>query len=388
MVSESTLASKIRCIVLALLPALGMYHFLPGISLGFFVLLAFVPLDFIFLRGKWTVNFSLITMISSFVIINLLSFHFNYKHTNYESFLNNLMYLVFFMFVATYYTSRDIDADFFEKTLFFLGIFFSALVLIQTFYFLTKGESISFLLPFETDLENNIDSIQFNGRPNSMFQEPAHFAIFMVPLLYNALNKRKIFLAVLFTVSIFLCTSTYGLLSTMIVYLVFALRNENGKLYFALILIACCILFFSFYDFFLLVLNTNVNKTQESIDFTGNIRFMGGIESFDYMNFPQRLLGIGYNQTKVFMEWNYLQGASNYSNSFLFSFYAGGIICFISLLFFLKKIYKVNPDKTFFLILCLTLLTDQIIFNQNFLYLLFTVFFIKQPLKNENITRY
>ncbi|MGH2665060.1 hypothetical protein [Flavobacterium sp.] len=383
MTSENTLISKVKCIVLALLPVLGIYHYLQGISLGLFVLLVFIPFDFIFLKTKRDVNWPIILLISTFIMINLFSYHINYKHIKYDIFVNNLLYLVFFMFISVYYTSKEINTEFFEKTLVFLGVLFSVAVLIQAFYFLIKGESISFLLPLATDLDQNVDSIQFNGRPNSVFQEPAHFAIFMVPLLYTVLNKKKVWLTVLFTVSIFLSTSTYGLILTLIVYLIYALRNKNGKIYFLLILIFCALLFFFFYDFFQAVLTTNINKTQESMDLTANTRFMGGIESVEFMDFFQDLLGIGYNQTKDFMEWHYLSNPTNYSNSFLFSFYAGGILGFTFLLLYLKKLYKINIDKIYFFIFFLTLLTDQIIFNQNFLYLLFVIYFIK-PNYNEN----
>lgn len=383
MIKEKSLISYLKCLILALLPVFGIYHFLPGISLGLFILLIFMPFDFVFFKTEWNINWSLVALTSVFIMTNLFSYHINYKHVNYDFFVNNLLYMLLFMFISVYYTSKEINVEFFQKTLLFLGVLFSAVVLIQAFYFLIKNESISFLLPLETDLEENVDSIQFNGRPNSVFQEPAHFAIFMIPLLYTALNKKKIWLTVLFTVSIFLSTSTYGLMLTMIIYLIYALRNKNGKIYFFLILIFCALLFFFFYDFFQAVLNTNINKTQESMDLTGNTRFMGGIESVEFMDFFQNLLGIGYNQTKDFMEWHYLVGASNYSNSFLFSFYAGGLVGFFALLYFLKKTYKINIDKIYFLIFFLTLLTDQIIFNQNFLYLLFVIYFIK-PVYNEN----
>ncbi|TGD57138.1 hypothetical protein [Flavobacterium humi] len=383
MTSENTFISKVKCIVLALLPVLGMYHYLAGISLGLFILLLFVPIDFIFGKGQWKMNWNIIGLVSVFIIVNIFSYHINYKHIQYQAFINNLLYLLFFMLISSYYTSKEINVAFFEKVLLFLGVAFSIIVLIQAFNFLIRHESISFLLPLETDLEENVDSIQFNGRPNSVFQEPAHFAIFMIPLLYNVLSKKKVWLTVLFTVSIFLSTSTYGLMLTLIIYLIYALRNKNGKIYFFLILIFCALLFFFFYDFFQAVLDTNINKTQESMDLTGNTRFMGGIESVEFMDFFQHLLGIGYNQTKDFMEWHYLAGASNYSNSFLFSFYAGGLVGFLALLYFLKKTYKINIDKIYFLIFFLTLLTDQIIFNQNFLYLLFVIYFIK-PNYNEN----
>ena len=102
-----------------------------------------------------------------------------------------------------------------------LGVIASAIVYIQTFYAFFQLKAISFLLPLETDLVDNYDSIQANFRPNSIFQEPAHFSIFIVPLFYYTMKESKFYLAVFFLFSLFLSTSTYGILASLIVLMLF-----------------------------------------------------------------------------------------------------------------------------------------------------------------------
>lgn len=378
------LISKFKCIILGVMPILGFYHFLPGISFGFFILLIFIPFDFLF-NNSFKLSHGKILFFLSFIIINSIAYDFNVLHVNYDSFINNILYLFFFMIIYTYYTSTKLDYVFFKKTLFFLGIISTLIVFIQTFFILFKGEGVSFLLPLSTDLgSENLDSIQLNLRPNSVFQEPSHYAIFMLPLFYTALKEAKFFLSIIFFIGILFSTSSLGIISSLVIIALFAYKNKNGRLLLSFFILLISLIYFMFADELSYFIEFNFSKLQRATTTEDNVRLLGGIGSLSKMNTIQLFLGIGFNQLANFMTLNNFYDASNYSNSFLFSFYSAGIIGFGLFLFFLKSVVKENKDKIYFAILCLVLLTDQILFNQNLLYLILIIYFMDSSYMNVN----
>jgi len=74
---------------------------------------------------------------------------------------------------------------------------------------------------------------------------------------------------------------------------------------------------------------------------------------------------------------NGMPDAYNYANSFLMSIFSFGILGLIALIVFCYYLYKINNNKGYFLIFILILLSDQILFNRNFFYLVICIFFMK-----------
>ena len=217
---------NLRSFFLALVPVFGIYLVLPGFTLDIIILLILFISDLLFKR-KIVFNYKIILLFSVLFFCNFFSFIFS--RTSIQSiFINNSIQMIFFAVLLCYFIQQEVNSVFI-KTLHILGVFASVFVLFQFVAFWVFNQSITLFLPLNTSVEDLdlLISISY-GRPNSIFLEPAHFAIFILPLLYNSLVEKKYSLTAIYLLGLIFSTSTTGfaiLIVILVYHFVFQMRN-------------------------------------------------------------------------------------------------------------------------------------------------------------------
>jgi hypothetical protein len=273
----------------------------------------------------------------------------------------------------------------FIKTLHIVGVFASLFVFFQFISFWVFNQSVTLFLPFSTTVEDLdlLVSIGY-GRPNSIFLEPAHYAIFILPIFFNSLVEKKYILSLVYILGLLFSTSTTGfaiLIIMLFYHFVFQMRNIN--LVWILGVLALPLLFLS--DYYDLLFNSNLDKL--GTDSLGeNERLLGTLPLIFRMDFFSWIFGLGYNQMSDFFR-NQGLFVGNYSNSYLMSFFSFGFIGLSSLVFYLFTLIRVNPNKGYLIIFILILSSDQILFNRNFFYLLCCIYFLNSSRTSESIIK-
>lgn len=366
-----------RSIILALVPLIGIYIAVPGITYDILLLLIFVLLNIFSIKN---LNKNLIIYFLIIVSVNFFSYIFN-SDRSYKIFANNTLYIIIFAITICLTTSSKIN-DKFTKTLLILGVVSTVFLFYQYILFNLFNVSVTSTLPLDIiDRDRNtfseIASIT-RGRPNSFFLEPAHYSIFILPILNYCLSQSKYVLAVLFLLGLFISSSSTGIVIGVIIVCYYFIYNKKKLKKIAIFAFAALLPLIFFNDLLFESILNNITRVGEVSSLNDNIRLFSNLHVINKMNFFDLIFGLGHNQLESFMIQNGMTNAYNYSNSFLMSIFSFGIIGFICLIVLLCKLFKENPDKGYLIILVLILLTDQILFNRNFLYLVSCIYFLNQ----------
>ncbi|QGS37382.1 hypothetical protein FOB80_07790 [Aerococcus viridans] len=243
MSTKVSFSDKIFTLSILLLPILNVY--LVGVPLG--DLLIFMGLVLVSLSNK-TIHSKISK--SSFYLTILLIIHFliySFIQDNYfkESILNYL-HLIFHLSVLTFFVKSHFHFEFAIKAMKNISIFSTVYILIQgivlkLFNVYIPGH-LSFLqLTNERISEFNVLASdkyyqsQVVIRPRSIFEEPAHYAMYIVIFLAIYLvvekNKKKLNRTLGFlTMGVIVSNSSTGLilLTILWIYFLFSRFKENG----------------------------------------------------------------------------------------------------------------------------------------------------------------
>jgi hypothetical protein len=222
----------------------------------------------------------------------------------------------------------------------------------------------------------------FKGeRPSTFFSEPQAYASFMIPLLIMALYKKKYFFSIFIAISIFLSTSSQGILLVGITFLIFIFHTGKwyNKILFSLLSILLIMVLFT-----LPIFQFATEKILKTNYLEDNIRLTRGFIIYSTFNKTDLMWGIGEGQQQSYVE-EYLsfmpwfkrfkndtdhEALLGYSTTFARILISSGIfplIVFIILLFSLAKC----SDKDLFallLIIVASSFASTILFNTWFLF--------------------
>jgi hypothetical protein len=129
-------------------------------------------------------------------------------------------------------------------------------------------------------------------RPSSFFMEPAAYVAFMIIPLVFALIQKRIVWAVVLMLSIFLTTSTTGIVTSFIVLAVYIFTQKIGKNSVVLFIVAGVGLFYAFTH------SSAFEAGREKIDNTDietNIRLAQGQYIVSTMKFDEMFFGTKYS---------------------------------------------------------------------------------------------
>ena len=370
--------SSINAIYLATIPIIGIY-LLPGdIPLNWVLTALLLIINFF--SGNFANAFSeRIGESKWFLAILFIGFFgFTFNMGNYFStslYFNNHASILIFFFSLIVFTARC-NIRLFVNTLEIVGVAAATVAIFQrTQLLLTGSFYIDFFIP---GLEIIRDIKTFTmSRVSAFFTEPAHLAIYLLPVSAILLKQGKILLFAITALGIIFSGSTTGflLLSAIIFIYLFSAKVKIIYLFLFVILVGLSALLIVTY--FPDVILENVEKI-EGTD-SGNFRLLGPLQYFIFFDTIQWIVGIGFNQLGEYLrshgiylvtEWGEKINA-NYANAILYMLISYGLIGFIyAIKYFVTSIKKYRCDLCFLVIIFGVLASDQVLFNQNLLYIL------------------
>ena len=362
---------NIRSVLLALVPILGIYQIISGVTLDVVLLFFILILSF----NKLQLNKELSRFFFAIIVVSIISHAFS---TNQSSslFVNNTLQILAFAILLSFYVNFNVNRVFI-KTLLFLGVLSTLLLFYQIFSFYVLSTPVTFFLPIDMGIEDSTKTFSIHwGRPNSFFMEPAHYGIFILPLFNYTLTYNKKMLSLVFFSGILLSTSTTGFLGVIVLFAYKKINIRRNMKFILVFMFFLLFIIFFFQDNIASILERNLEKLNSN-SLSENIRVFGGFSLLSFVDSFSFIFGLGHNQLSHYMS---LKGMDvpNYSNSFLMSIFSYGFLGFLGFLILIKHFYKVSIDKGYFIIFILVLLSDQILFNRNFFYLTSCIFFLNR----------
>lgn len=382
--------NNINALLLATAPVFAVYS-LAGLTMTFFLIWFCIILN-IFNQTKSSNQFRHPEQILflGVLVLGFLSYLTNNGEVFYSSrlFINNLFPIVSFFGVLLLCT-KSVNVDLFVKVIIWISLAASLICLFQRVQIVATGSySNNFFIPgleVKRDLEN------FSTRPSAFFTEPAHLAIYLLPVFYFLLRAKKQAYSIIIGLGILSSGSTTGFLLMFVLYIINSIKNRinKNKMFVSLLSMALLFSIVMYVSPDILLSNYEKLATSES----SSSRLLGPLQYFGYFNFIQYIFGIGLNQLSSFLQSHGFVLLSafneemdmNYANALIYMVLSYGIIGGFMLLRYLVtlfKTYNCKQNAGFYVILLGIMLSDQVLFNMNLLYPLVCVMLLTNYDKN------
>lgn len=360
----------IKYLLIAMMPILSLYVFLPLLNIGYFIILITLLFSIIMQRFKVNINIKMLVVMSLLIVINLTVGIIKYEELTVS--INNTAGMFVFTFFACVLTGENyLDIDKLYKACKYVSTVATIFLIYQYIEYHFRGNVISGQIPFFTLEDFGFRSITY-GRPSSFFSEPAHYSIYIAPIYMLALIRKEYKISLLYLIGLGLSTSSTGIfiavLAPSVVFLKKYRRNVV-RIFFVIVLLTL----------FLILLNNVLTidffEKFRIINLFNNIRVFGSLEYFKYFDIYEILFGIGLNQL-IFFSVDHDFIAYNYANSYIFSIISFGLIGGSIWTGYNISIFKsVNSQyKAMCFVFVVISLSDQLLFNRNLLYLLIWLF--------------
>lgn len=355
-------------LILALMPILSLYEFIPLVNLGYGLVLIAICLKIVKEnKNNIPVNLYFAMLMAIFFGINLIIGAT--KYSDFTNTLNNsLGMIVFTMLVIFICNPKILNIENLYKACRIIGVLSTVFLLYQfaayyAFDWVVKG-NISFLSVNDIGFR----SIEY-GRPTSFFLEPAHYALYISPIYAMSIIKKEYLTSFLLLMGLIFSTASTGIIMGIVLPIIIMFSNKNKNILRNILLIVVAVaalqlvttLFFE---------NILTKITFDSM--FSSSRIFGTLYVLDYFEPIEWLFGIGINRMPDFLSAYMNTMIRNYSNSILFCIISFGLVGGIALIIYLYSLYKKTPVnyKVIWVILLLCLMSDQVLFNRNLLYLL------------------
>lgn len=373
--------SSLNALYLATIPITGIY-LIPGgfpLSLCLFSFLFIANflsgrLNLIMSRKKNEISWFLSLSIIGFVgMMGALFDTQGYFDTTL--FVHNYFNIVVFFLSLVFFTSKS-NIRVFVNTLVVFGIIAASICILQRFQLLSTGTFYKdFFIP-GLEIERSLDTFSVD-RPSSIFTEPAHLSIYLLPISYVLLCRRSYILYAITAMGILFSGSTTGFLLLLLLTLIFMITSNFRKIYIVLLGALGGFLFFLIMNYFPDVVIGNIDKLNNTS--TESVRLLGPLQYTYLFNAIQWMFGIGINQLSDFLRINNIsivddwgvEKNANYANAVIYmliSYGFCGMICSIN--YFAKSIKKYSCNIGFVVYIFGVLLSDQVLFNRNLLFIL------------------
>ena len=383
-------------IIIAVLPALSLYNFIPGMNFGIFLyftffiaILPFIKIsDISFAEWQLFLGALSITFAATFVYVIM-----EVRWFNINLMVNNLFSIVI-SFIPLIFAVKKVNKTIFRRSLLVVGSLASIVVIWQRIELIVFGNFYQDLFLPGLEVIRDVDEMSLN-RPSAFFSEPAHLSIYLMPIFYLSLLDKKFFFSLLFLGGILFCGSSTGFIS-LIVVILFYIYQTDGNYKFIKIIGLLILMILGYLSIFLLypqILLENIDKIEGVGEGHSDIRLLGPLEYLRFFDVLQWSFGLTLNQLEAFLRYNnyvLTLGNANYANGFIYMLLSYGIIGFLLLLRYLILRSKAKGyRKGFWLIFVLILSSDQILFNSHFIYLIsFMLIFDVSASENFKTTTY
>ena len=336
MKSNKSIIDDYCALTLALTPILGIYLVASGISLALALQVIAIVLSVPKLKKNIHAATPEMVFFMAVLIISFLGYLINIGTNWYNKtlFWHNL-FSVCVSFVFIICVLPGLNCRKLLQYTFLIGVIVSLLTIYQRFQLFRTG-SFSHFYIFPNLVQTVELELDYLRRPTSLFSEPSHISIYLLPLFYLAVYFKKYYYSALFVLGILFSGSTLGLVGLGLVVILFIFSGQrNNKSKFLLISVFG-ILLFLVYRVAPSVFIDSIDKI-ESTDSSTSIRLLGSISMLQNMSGFELFAGIGLNQMESFTHGNF----SNYSNSILYSIISYGYLGLVALLLYFYKRFKV-----------------------------------------------
>lgn len=183
-------------LILALLPILSLYEFIPALNLGYALALIIICIKVIKNRFSVPINLKFSMLMGIFLGINLIVGAT--KYSDFTSTLNNsLGMVVFTTLVILICNPKTLNIDKLYTACKIIGILSTLFLLYQftayyAFDLVVKGN-----IPFLSVNDIGFRSIEY-GRPTSFFLEPAHYSLYIAPIYAMSIIKKEYVVSLFF----------------------------------------------------------------------------------------------------------------------------------------------------------------------------------------------
>ena len=345
-----------------LIPILRYYILPPGND--FFLFIAVVGAIILFFRSSGS-KFKTYHIVSLFFIFWLIvASVIGYNFSDYANMVssvskNNFILFVFSSVGLICLSAANVNYDFFVKAyvmICWLLIFFFIYQLLCTFLLhLEPILPFSFLERVEETERNGVLGYSNYFRFSSMFSEPSHFAQYLSPLpaFYLYGYKNIIFpdikKAVYASLPILFCISGTGIAILAVIWGYYISSNVKKfsakQLFFLVLMIIIFLLVFYNSVGLLTMLNdmtdSNENKTLD--------RVSRGFLLFSELPFDKQFWGLGYQCIGASSKFYHMQyanvisnGHTEYLSDISSLLITGGVIGFLFIVYFMKKVFTHN----------------------------------------------
>lgn len=380
--------SSLNAIFLATIPIIGIYLLPGGVPLNW--VLTAVLLIVNFLSGNFANAFTKrsgeFKWFLVILFVGFLGFIFNMGgYFSTSLYFNNHATILIFFFSLIVFTA-ECNIKLFLNTLEVVGVAAAAVAIFQRIQLLLTGSFyVDFFIP-GLEIIRDIETFTMS-RVSAFFTEPAHLAIYLLPVSAILLKQRNIILFAITALGILFSGSTTGFLLLSIIIFIYLISAKVKKIYLFLFVILVGLSAILIVAYFPDVLLDNVGKLQGSQ--SGDIRLLGPLQYLQLFDPIQWIVGIGLNQLSEFLrshgfylitEWGTVIDA-NYANAIIYMLISYGLIGFIyTIRYFVKSIKKYRCDVCFLVIILGVLASDQVWFNRNLLYILCFMIFSSEIL--------
>ena len=379
-IDSSSIWNNLKYFLLAIFPILSLYDFIPLLDLGYLMLLFIIIIELIRKRLMVEINLDILCTMMILITINLLVGIFKYLDSTNT--INNTGGMIVFTFLAVFVCYPGFsDKDQLYKACKIIGILATIFLFCQFvgynfFHVILKGN-----IPFLTFQGYGFQSIEY-GRPTSIFYEPAHYCIYIAPIYAMSLIKKEYFITIIFFIGVVLSTSMTGILLVLIIPMIIGLKKSKSFLFVIIFVIFAMIL--------VSLLPSSYDQYFNKLSFVNlmeNNRILGTLIFFQYFSMTDWFFGVGINRMAEFLSNVGELYATNYANALIFSLFSFGIVGSLFLLNLCVNMYRIISAnyKVMWYILLFVLVSDQVLFNRNLLYLLIWIFAVSQQPENRLI---
>lgn len=309
---------------------------------------------------------------------------FLYDYSTFRTINVLFSILKFFIIVIFLAKPNYLNRDKLYKYLKLIGIITTLFIFFQFFMYYFNNKPILGYIPGLklTDMDYlEVPSITY-GRPNSLFFEPAHYSIYILPIYTLSLIKREYYLSSFLLIGLFVSTSGTGIFIGIIITLLYTFNNKNWKIFSSIIIVTILLIFILPDNFFDRFIGTKLTLSR----FFEDIRLLKPLEYFEKFDITNWFFGLGLNNLSLFMESKGINDVPNYANVMIYSFISfgiiGGGIIYYYIIFLYKKIIK--KYKLLWVTFLFILFTDQLLFNRSLIYLLIITNTFLRSENNEN----
>lgn len=328
--------------------AIALYPILAGYGYGSFQLafgVLFILDIFILLsRQKKYLNNTVLKILFTFIVIHDILYMAiipEIKSYYVNSLIATVIYVVSVFVIAPHLDYRKLKSSIMIVAMVCMG------GMIYHVLLLSMGQSVSPIkLPFLPEMAKTSRLFAINERPTSFFWEPQSYASFMLAPLFFMLRERKMLIAFGIAVTMFVSTSTTGLVLSVLMFAIALTEKRTGWLVKALGIISIVVLIY-----FLLHSAYTVGSLEklEGTNLEESNRIINGYLIASDLSFSDFLFGIPFANEQDAYDMGYfhaplivMSDGVLFISAIWISLVRYGFICTIIFLFSYYKLYKMD----------------------------------------------